>query len=525
VGPPLPQGRGFVAALFTPDGKAVVTGDGEGVIQRWDAETGGRLGAPLRHPSAVAALDVSPDGRTVVAGYQDGSARLWDVRTGKPAGPPAVLRTALRGVAFRPDGRTFLTTAVDQTTRVWPVPGPAVGGDDELGREIEILTGLRMDDTRQAVVPRGTDAAAAGPGEPAVNWHETAALDAEQEGAHRAVVFHLDRVTAARPDDWLGYARRARAFTSLGEFDRAAADYDRAADRGGAAHLADWYAHRAVELSAAEQWAAARWYLNRAIAARPADWLPYALRLDIHTRTGNVLGIEPDLERAVARGAPDDLVRRRGEDQAREGRWRAAADLFARAADGPADFDAGYLRAVSLLRAGDVSGYRELCAAALAVFPARARLGTVDDAAWLCALGPGAVPDWDRPLKLVAFLRAGITRMEAQARPAEKGEVLQLKHVVLVTCGAVLYRAGRYQEAIDVLQTRVEAKSRVRDPHARAFLAMAHHRLGNAAEAGTWLAKAADARPKGGSAWSWDDVETQLLIEEATALVRPDQSK
>jgi tetratricopeptide (TPR) repeat protein len=103
----------------------------------------------------------------------------------------------------------------------------------------------------------------------------------------------------------------------------------------------------------------------------------------------------------------------------------------------------------------------------------------------------------------------------------------------LYTRGLACYRAGRYQEAIDWLDAALESAPDDTDaPLAWPLLALAHQRLGNAAEAWHWLHQAhllrlgppAGLRPTSFSpetnAWRW--VEFLILSREADALILDD---
>ena len=71
--------------------------------------------------------------------------------------------------------------------------------------------------------------------------------EAEQNGNAFAAIWHLDRLIAARPDDWFLYARRARAWSLSDKFDKAAADYqqaERLGSREQSAGLPDSLRHR-----------------------------------------------------------------------------------------------------------------------------------------------------------------------------------------------------------------------------------------------------------------------------------------
>jgi tetratricopeptide (TPR) repeat protein len=96
----------------------------------------------------------------------------------------------------------------------------------------------------------------------------------------------------------------------------------------------------------------------------------------------------------------------------------------------------------------------------------------------------------------------------------------------LVYLGATLYRAGRFDEAVERLEAGDKkagsAVSAMRH-QAWCFLAMAHHRLGHAAEARRWLDKAAQqterlkAQAFGPRSSA---VAIQLLHREAEALIQ-----
>ena len=55
-----------VSAVFSPDGRRVVTASDDDTARVWDAATGRPVGAPLQHKGAVRFAAFSPDGRRVV---------------------------------------------------------------------------------------------------------------------------------------------------------------------------------------------------------------------------------------------------------------------------------------------------------------------------------------------------------------------------------------------------------------------------------------------------------------------------
>jgi WD40 repeat protein len=75
------------------------------------------------HGSWVTSVAFSPDGRRVVTGSGDGTARVWNL-SGTTAAA-AVLeghRDAVWSVAFSLDGKRVVTGSRDNTARVWETP-------------------------------------------------------------------------------------------------------------------------------------------------------------------------------------------------------------------------------------------------------------------------------------------------------------------------------------------------------------------------------------------------------------------
>ena len=89
----------------------------------------------------------------------------------------------------------------------------------------------------------------------------------------------------------------------------------------------------------------------------------------------------------------------------------------------------------------------------------------------------------------------------------------------VTTLGAVLYRAGRSDQAIGRLEEALRARGDQGDPRDCAFLALAHHRLGHRDEARRWLDRLREHRPSGDPARFWDELEIRLLRSEAEAVV------
>jgi tetratricopeptide (TPR) repeat protein len=172
-----------------------------------------------------------------------------------------------------------------------------------------------------------------------------------------------------------------------------------------------------------------------------------------------------------------------------------------------------YWLATAQLAAGDRGGYRRTCAAMLDRFGRTDRAVVAQRVAWTTVLTGESVADLDVPVRLAE---------EALRRdPAAGGYT--------VTLGATLYRAGRFDEAVQRLNEADAAarptltKQALYSPaYAWFFLAMSHYQLGQGECARAWLDKATEwaEREMQNKGMFWTRRCTlRLLRSEAQALV------
>jgi tetratricopeptide (TPR) repeat protein len=124
----------------------------------------------------------------------------------------------------------------------------------------------------------------------------------------------------------------------------------------------------------------------------------------------------------------------------------------------------------------------------------------------VCLLRADAVPDW-QPLLLVAEEILAVPMRELAL--AQESQLVSLRRDWLAARGAVLCRQGRFQEAIPSLQQALGPDGKAGNDAARAFLAFAHLRLNQKAEARRWLDK--PLAPQPGAQFSWGALEAELL--------------
>jgi serine/threonine protein kinase/WD40 repeat protein len=510
-----------VAAGFGPDGRAFLTLGSDGAVKLRDAMTGHALATLLASSSAATCASFRGDGELVAAGFEDGAVRLFDLATSQPVGPPLSMRHSVRHVAFRPDGRSV--AAIDEfgESRTWAVPEPLQDSSvQDLTLRIEARTGLRMEAgfgisrlgaaawRERLAELEGLDSGAAQP-DADPSWNEPMVIEAEQSGNLFAAIWHLDRLISARPNDWYLYARRARARSLSDELDKAAEDYQHAERLGKREDVLDFQVHCVVDCTRAERWAAALWYLDQLIAARPDDGMLHEDRAGVYGKLGREADRQAELARVFELGADEGLVVPRAEVLGGAGRWTEAASLLTKCGrKGPVSRELAQAWTIACLRAGDTAGYREACAAFLArEGPNPTVVWNAVAAASFLSLAPGAVADYRVP---IAYFEQRLA-----AKPAPRG---LYRRVFSNALGGLLLRAGRHDEAIARINEGIAAAKDIEVPTDWTYLALVHARQGDFAAARQSLGHLGSA-PTDGSLTYWEIQEIDLLRGEAESLI------
>lgn len=73
----------FNSAVFSPDGRLVLTGSWDKTIKLWEIASGRELSVFTGHTNKVNSVAYSPNGRLVLSGSHDGTLRIWDVVSGQ----------------------------------------------------------------------------------------------------------------------------------------------------------------------------------------------------------------------------------------------------------------------------------------------------------------------------------------------------------------------------------------------------------------------------------------------------------
>jgi tetratricopeptide (TPR) repeat protein len=192
---------------------------------------------------------------------------------------------------------------------------------------------------------------------------------------------------------------------------------------------------------------------------------------------------------------------------ASSGQWGMAAIAFGKAVERePHNVILRYHHMLCLLENGDTPGYR---GAAVDLFTRFGKVTSPDEAdlaAWYCVLAADALPDLNAPVRMAEMALAACHPIQ--------------KRAVLNTVGAALYRAGRFDEAIQRLEESVREQGGAGVPQDWAFLAMAHWKKGNGEAARRWLDKLRSYNPGVPAGFVPEAVEIEILRREAETLVR-----
>src|SRR5205823_12051646 len=103
--------------------------------------------------------------------------------------------------------------------------------------------------------------------------------------------------------------------------------------------------------------AAALWYLDRLIAARPDDGMLHEDRAAVYGKLGREADRQAELARVFELGADEGLVIPRAEELGRARRWAEAAGLLAQCGrKGPVSRELAQAWGIACLKVGDRAG-------------------------------------------------------------------------------------------------------------------------------------------------------------------------
>jgi tetratricopeptide (TPR) repeat protein len=331
-------------------------------------------------------------------------------------------------------------------------------------------------------------------------WQQRQAHEYEESKDWFAAAFHLGAMLEREPKNLDIQARRDRALAELTKGRNG--QYALRHNHWGNAHFANGDYDKAVA------------DYSEAIRLNPQEAMYFHNRGNCYYRKGEFSKAADDQTKAI-KIKPEfgQAWAWRGSTYAELGQWEKAAADFVKVTEfKEAPAAAWHQHALLRLQLGDRAGLQKCCTTMLQKFSRNHDDATAYFVALTCVVVPGAVEKTDLPLQL--------------AEELVKKDPKQSTSLFLF--GALLYRAGKDEEAVRRLNEAVEATNGGRILH-WLFLALAHQRLGHADEARQWLGKAGSWIDKHiekgqevapGVRISWSDrLMIQQLRQEAETVV------
>ena len=108
------------SAVFSPDGKWILTAANDGTVRIIDKTTGKQIGHDIKHQALVYSAVFSPDGKWILTASNDSTAALWEVASGKLI-KSFKHKDHVTSAVFSPDEKQILTACADKYVRLWDV--------------------------------------------------------------------------------------------------------------------------------------------------------------------------------------------------------------------------------------------------------------------------------------------------------------------------------------------------------------------------------------------------------------------
>jgi tetratricopeptide (TPR) repeat protein len=475
IGQPMSHQDAVRAVAFNPAGKTIATVGRDGTARLWSAADGTPIGQPMTHQYRINAVAFSPDGMTVLTRSENGTARLWSAADGTPIGPP-MTQTFGGQAAFSPDGKTFVAVSADRTARLWSAADGTPIGQPMTHRST--VNALAFSPDGNAVLIGYADGAAR-------LWSAADGTAIGPPMTHRstvdAVAFSPDGKTVATvtsdgttrlwwvPSAPVGDARRigvwVQVITGM-ELDESNAFrvLDTATwherhrlllEWGGPPDSAGEIAPRAADRPAPK---------GASEAVPPSHQIGDSSRISaVRNQAGAWIS---DLGSSEVWSSEMTSLSTRGQAHAELGRWElAVADYAELVRLRPDDPWIRNLLADAYVGAGRPDDFRRVCSEMIRRFAESDDFYVTSRVVHACIWRADAVSD---PSVLVRL-----------------AELASFRNQPFRGLGFALYRAGRFEEAVQRLDESVKASP----PRAGdwLFLAMAHHRLGHVDEARRYL--------------------------------------
>ncbi len=108
-----------LSAVFSPNGRYIVSASTDFTIRIWDVENGAEIKVLRGHTDYVQWAEYSPDGQRIVSASNDGTVKIWDVKSGMAVDSIVGLsKWSVWCAGYSPDGKHVAFTS-DNTICIW----------------------------------------------------------------------------------------------------------------------------------------------------------------------------------------------------------------------------------------------------------------------------------------------------------------------------------------------------------------------------------------------------------------------
>ena len=107
------------SGVFSSDGKTVLSASDDNTLKLWDVGSGKEIRSFQENPSSVWSGVFSPDGKTILSASGDCTLKLWDAVSGKEIRSFQGHKSSVRSGIFSGDGKTILSASIDKTLKLW----------------------------------------------------------------------------------------------------------------------------------------------------------------------------------------------------------------------------------------------------------------------------------------------------------------------------------------------------------------------------------------------------------------------
>jgi len=105
-------------AIFTPDGKWVITASFDKTLRLWDSQSRQSVRTMSGHTGLVLSIAVHPDGTRIASGAMDNTIKIWDVPLNSPIASHGGHQGPVRAVELTNDGMWIISGGNDKTVQV-----------------------------------------------------------------------------------------------------------------------------------------------------------------------------------------------------------------------------------------------------------------------------------------------------------------------------------------------------------------------------------------------------------------------